>query len=257
MIEIFRDPLWQFIGALLALIAILVTIYIFLKEKAKKNITYEVTSFVPFLTVNEEAKGELQVIYKGNEISNLFLMTLQINNSGNMSVASKDYEKPISFIFGNEAIVYSAEIVKTIPKTLTSELSVDGNRVTLSPVLLNSGDVIEIKCLVTSPSYSEFIVDGRIVGIKEITEKRSNPYKYMGISVIGFILMIMALIYSLVTMKPILNIADEIRKWPFYLLGFTGAILAFGGAMLFAWTKGLKGFFPFLWRSFLSVFSKD
>ena len=42
MDELFRDPIWQFVGAILGLIAIVVTIIIFILQRRKKSLVYEI-----------------------------------------------------------------------------------------------------------------------------------------------------------------------------------------------------------------------
>lgn len=262
MIEVFRDPFWQFIGALSALVAIVIAIVIFLKERAKKAVTFQIISFLPFLTISEEEKGDFRVLYKGREVRDLFLVSLQVTNTGNVPITFNDYEKPISFIFGESSRIFSAEVVNTQPKTLPHELSIEGNRVTLSPILLNSGDTIEIKCLVTSLKKNTIVAGGRIVGVKEIVEKRVNTYRYFGWVVIGTFIMLIASI-GIFTTIPTFDFRKILSDWSFQHLTFIvlfsiGVVISYGGMIIYFFRQGnFRGLLKFLWHSFSSVFSKD
>ena len=58
MIELFRDPIWQFIGAALAFIAIIVSVVTVVVQQRKKSLAYEILARTPLLTVNDEVKGK-------------------------------------------------------------------------------------------------------------------------------------------------------------------------------------------------------
>lgn len=255
MIEFFRDPLWQFIGALLTLVTIAISIFVFVKERAKKAVTYQIHSFYRFLSISEKEKGDFRVLYKGNEIQDLFLISLQIANTGNMPIASKDFERPIVFTFGESSKIFSVEVIATQPKTLSAELSIKNNKVVLSPLLLNSGDVIDIKCLVTSPQLDKIAADGRIIGVKEIVEKRVNIYRYLVWNLIGSIFMVLGIIGILAT-KPMISFERLQPIWPFLLLLTIGFTIGIIGMIGYYFNRGSRMFFE-LFRYLSSVFKNS
>ena len=260
MIGYFRDPVWQFIGALLGFIALIVAVFVYLRQRSLKALNYQVLSFTPILSVKEENQGDIQIFYKDNLIKNLYLITLRISNTGNVPISSKDYEKPISIFFGQDSRIFSTEIFKVYPESLTLDSSLEENKLTLAPLLLNSGDYLEIKCLVNNPNREKVLVHGRVVGVRDIKEIRSNPIRYLGWSLIGVTIMVLALIIHAVFFFDLSNfnefIVEFVRKWPFYILSIIGIILSFTGLVLFT-RKERKPLLRFFKMMFKSIFTKD
>jgi len=169
MLEFLKDPIWQFIGVVVTVITILVTLGLYIKQRRIKNLSYQIRSITPLLSLSEEVKGILQILYKGKLVDQVHLIRLRLLNSGNTPIQSSDFEKPVSIDFGNKAKILSASILKTDPENLTPSLKIKKNSVVLSPLLMNKGDTINIKILVSR--FEEVIqLDGRIVGVKNIKE---------------------------------------------------------------------------------------
>lgn len=51
MPEILRDPVWQFIGAIFALAAIVIVVIIYWMQRQRKSLSYEIISCTPLLSV--------------------------------------------------------------------------------------------------------------------------------------------------------------------------------------------------------------
>jgi len=187
MSDILRDPVWQFVATILAVIAILVSISLYLKQRRRKMLSYEIVSRTPLLSIEEEIKGVLKILYEGEPVQQVHLIVTTIMNSGNTPILVNEYERPISLGFGEEAQILTAEIAKTQPDSLRASTSIEDDKVTLQPTLLNGGDSITLKMLV-SKFDGEITVDGRIVGVKEIQESRESVVKIFGLSVIGFVM---------------------------------------------------------------------
>lgn len=149
MSEILRDPLWQFIGAILALIAIGVSILTYLLQRNRKSLSYEVLSDTPLLTMKEKLEGKLRILYEGTSIKNTQLLVIRILNSGNMPIRAEDYVLPLEFEFGNSAKILSAEVTDKVPDNLPANVTVNDHGFRLEPTLLNSKDSITVKVLVS------------------------------------------------------------------------------------------------------------
>jgi hypothetical protein len=83
------------------------------------------------------------------------------------AILSTDFVRPIIFIFNSSTEILNAEILKTEPQNLGAKLSITTNSIELQPLLMNSGDSIDISTLVTSFD-NNLMVDGRVVDIKMI-----------------------------------------------------------------------------------------
>lgn len=176
MFEFLSDSMWQFlIGALIAIVTIIVSIAIYFKQRNRKRLSYEILSNTALLSVEEEVKNEIQLSYKGKAIEGVKLVVLRIFNSGNVPVVSTDYEKPISIEFGTETRVLTAEVIKKSPPNLQSTISIEDHVVTLYPALLNPADSITTKMLVTK--YEKGLeINSRIIGVSRIEELHEGSF---------------------------------------------------------------------------------
>lgn len=168
MFEFLADQMWQFIiGALIAIVTIIVSIIIYLKQRSRKRLSYEILSNTALLSVEEEIKNDIQLTYKGKVVEGVKLLVLRIFNSGNLPIVSADYERPIGIEFGKETRVLAAEVIEKNPANLQSTISIENRVVTLYPALLNPSDSVTIKMLVTKYE-NDFQVNSRIIGVSRI-----------------------------------------------------------------------------------------
>ena len=169
MFEFLADPIWQFlIGALIAVVTVVISIIIYFKQRNCKKLSYEILSNTAIMSTEEKIKDDIQLSYKGKVVKDVKLLVLRIFNSGNLPVVSADYEKPISIEFGKETRVLTAEVIKKSPDNLQSTISIENQVVTLYPALLNTEDSITIKMLVTKYE-KELQVNSRIIGLGELS----------------------------------------------------------------------------------------
>lgn len=167
MLEYLRDPAWQFVGAILALVAILATIGLFLLQRQRKRLAYDVVSKNQLLTVKEELESKLRVFYDGQATRDICLLVIKVTNNGNVAIASADYERQLSISTGVRSKILSAAITEVEPRGLEVNLSVDESIVKIAPTLLNPHDSITIK-LIVSDFPGRVAVDARIIGVKRV-----------------------------------------------------------------------------------------
>jgi len=181
--DIFRDPMWQFLGAIFGFVAILVSIFLYQKQRQRKELAYEIISKTPLLGAKEEIRGGLQVMFHGKPVQNPHLIVVRIINSGNLPITSTDYERPISLGFGEEAQILTAETIRTNPSNLRASVKAEGKKVVIAPILLNQGDSITLKILIAEFT-GQVVVDCRITGVKRImkfVERKSTPTLVAGL----------------------------------------------------------------------------
>jgi hypothetical protein len=169
MTEFLRDPIWQFIGAILGLVAIIISIIVFYMQRRKKSLAYEIIANTSLLTLNDEIKGKVQILFEGSVVQNVYLILLHILNDGNTAIVSSDYEFPLTFEFGETSQILSAEVVKTSPNKLEPQFTLRKNSVEFTPLLLNSGDSIVFKLLLAQYE-GELSVRARIMGVAEVKQ---------------------------------------------------------------------------------------
>jgi len=178
MPEFLRDPLWQFVGALLAFVAILVSLSLHRLQRNRKAFSYEVISRTLLLSIKEEIKGRLQILLDGNVVRDIHMIVIRVLNSGNVPIVPSDYDRTVKFAFGEKTQILSAEVIETNPENIEASVSIVSQKVVLTPVLLNVGDSITLKTLL-SQFDGKIDVDGRIIGVKQLQKVKESLLPYV------------------------------------------------------------------------------
>jgi hypothetical protein len=173
MNDLLRDPVWQFVGAVLTVLTIVVAVIIYFLQKGKKSLSYDVVTNVPLFSANEEIKNDLQIHYKGFQVKNLHLFVFKIINDGNQPIPQSDYEKPLNIVLYGDVQILSVEIVSQNPSNLGAEVTAETDRIQIKPVLMNSKDYFKVKAVINAESFS-FKPDARIIGVKSVKEYKQN-----------------------------------------------------------------------------------
>jgi len=186
-----RDPLWQFIGVV---VAICIFIAFYLLQRNYKELSYEIIFNSPLLSSSKELEGKIQITFDGKPVSNIQLVEIKLINSGNVPITKADYEREVIFNFGDKAKILTADVAKTEPNSIKiwTHLLYANNFASFNGVLLNPGDKIFFKFLLTEFD-GRIIINNRISGIKDINEIRHDKTYYSLISVtIGMFLTMLA-----------------------------------------------------------------
>ena len=169
MYALIMDHLVEIIGVL----AILAAIWISLTQRKKKNLSYEIISNIRLLEVENDLQKKVKVLYEGSEVKNVHLLTLRFTNNGNQPIDENDYVYPIKISFNANAVILTDEIIDEEPGNLGLKLWQEENVLSLSPLLLNSKDAFSVKALIGD--FEGFpIIDGRIKGVKSISERKGS-----------------------------------------------------------------------------------
>jgi hypothetical protein len=163
-----RDPIWQFIGAIIGLVALILTALIFYWQRKKKALDYETNGGIKLTNIEGEVKDRISILFDGIVVKDVSLFVLKLRNSGSLPILADDFARPIRMIFGSEAEVLTAELLESDPENINPTINVESkNTVSLSPVLLNPGDYIRVKMLLNQFD-GDFTLDGRITDVKQI-----------------------------------------------------------------------------------------
>jgi hypothetical protein len=175
------DASWVgMVGAAASILAVVVTVIIAYHNRRKKTFSYEIISENPLISVDDEIKGKLKILYEDNPIENVHLLLVRFFNSGNIPITAGDYERPLTLSFGDGTAILSAEYVKASPDSLKVQLETEANVVTVKPILMNGGDSFTTKVLLGQYSGT-FDVDARIVGVNYLRAIRRAPQAESGI----------------------------------------------------------------------------
>ena len=194
--EILSNPMWTPLLAFLAILTFVTMIVIFLLSRKKKQLSYDIISSNPVLLRKDEVEGKLEILYNKKPVKDVYLSVIKLINSGNMEIKKDDFEKPVVIDFGKGTEVLTTEISDGIK----TELSILEENVMVTPTLLNKGDYITIKTLVSNFQKNEITFTGRIVGVKAIKKytesKTSAIFMIVGLLMYatGGVLIILALL---------------------------------------------------------------
>lgn len=164
MIDILRDPLWQ---TILGIVAIIISIGAIRLQQNIKELSCKVLSIAPLFNVKDDMQGKLKFSFDDKPVKNAFLIILKIINSGKVPITADDQKRAITIDIGAEKIL-AAEIIETQPTDLGANISTNNSSIILEPTLLNSNETVTIKSVVESFS-GKVSASARIVGLKQIT----------------------------------------------------------------------------------------
>lgn len=147
--DFLHDPFGQFIinvtvAILVGIVTALVAIWVFRKQRSKKEISYQIISSAPIASVSKGLENRVTIQLDGHSVKDARQVVLKLRNSGNAAVKRADYEEPIRFIFEGSEIIGSA-ILSTEPENLTN--SIDKNTfITLQrqPLVVTQGGLDDI-----------------------------------------------------------------------------------------------------------------
>lgn len=225
MLELLRDGLWQSIGVLVAVIAIVVSIVIYRRQTHRKALTYNVKSVYPLLTGTEELQGRLQVQVDGVPVNNIDLMFIEFSNSGNVPIERGDFDNPVTVVFEPPARIISVVVDSEEPEGIGATLSVQHDSVALNPLLLNSGDKVTLKFILSS-NTKKYSISGRVVGVKSIRKANSgNLYPWLGLAGLLLLAVGFAIVISYAPKRPDLPPRPP-EVWSGFVVAVTGYFLA-------------------------------
>jgi hypothetical protein len=191
--NILKDPLWDFF--LGSLITIIIGITIYILQRRTKKLSYNIKSW-RVIDKLIESEGKLEILFEGNKVKNTYLVIMSIINSGNVPITSNDYEKELTFDFGEDSKVLNVEVIKYIPSNLQVELNIKSNQIVrLTPLLLNPRDFFTFKILVSN-YYSEPKIECRIVGVNKIVKTKSEYFMLIRLTISTLICLFIGLILN-------------------------------------------------------------
>jgi hypothetical protein len=152
--KIIKSPAWQFVATVVAVIAIMVTISIYLIGRPVKRLQVQILSNSPLISVNTNISSQIQILYKDKPVQTLSLILLRFENVGNEPIRESDYSEPIRILLSPNAQVGEVTVQET-------------NQVEIAKTLLNPGDQAVIKILALN-NDGTLKVEARIVGISNL-----------------------------------------------------------------------------------------
>jgi len=172
--DVFASPGWTVGATVLAAVAIAVTVYLYRKQRSRKELSFRLSGS-ELVSIHSEARDSIEIRYRGLEIESAHLLEVELRNSGNVAIKREDFERPVALVLGEGVEVLTMNTPHVKPPELDPEITAgvvgfEGSmRVQLEPLLLNPGDEVTVQVLV-SDFAGEPDLDYRIVGIAQLRD---------------------------------------------------------------------------------------
>jgi hypothetical protein len=240
---------WKFLVVLIATVAgVLVPVWLWRADLTSRAMHFRVGSIVSLQPQGQAALDGLALTIDDVKIDSPYLTVLEMHNDGSRPVPASEFEGPIQILAAPPTKIVRARLVKSTPKDLPLRLKIEGEQISIQPLLLNPGDTFEIAVLTSGPAPT-FRPMARIAGIRDlpmITDADETPrYRYL----LSGILLLTALIAALPAGMLIWNgFSKNVTLLPRAALlialvtGSTAALLVQNALKL----VGLEGFWPYL-----------
>jgi hypothetical protein len=161
-------------------IGVLVSILLWHLNQRRKAVSYTVMRHHPLLNLSGAARNDMDIRFAGHSISDAYLIVIRIINTGHLPIAVSDYQTALSVLLNPGANIVAASIIETTPVDLEERVKhedksksliqeIEGEKVTLTPVLLNDGDSITVQMLARN-AMGGVSVRGHVQGIKRINQ---------------------------------------------------------------------------------------
>ena len=169
--EFLRDPIWQFVGAVLALAGIGITLFV--RQKRLKELSAGFIVKKSLISVAPTVSDRIEIQLDGEKIQNLKIYSYGFKNSGNVEILPSDFEKSVSLKIGEGAKIIEHSVSSRNPQSLAPTINSDSTTLSVQPLLLNPGDFFVVDVLATGSS-STLVLDCRIAGIPDVKKINSG-----------------------------------------------------------------------------------
>lgn len=144
-----RDPIWQFWGALIALLGLAVSLFgiydVYSRQQAAPHLAIKDFGYYELISTDEPALQELDLYYEGKDVKNATTMYFKLVNDGPIPIRPDDYITPITFRIEPPVEIASAIIRERDPASLDFQITrTNTDTVELSPSLFNPNDFVQV-----------------------------------------------------------------------------------------------------------------
>lgn len=213
----FRDQFWPFLGVIVGIVAMIITIIL---GRRKKELSCELNT-TELVKVDARVTDKLQVSFDGKKVSQLHLVLLRFFNSGYSDIDDKDFRGNIDIAFGENAQILKAEVSEKEPENIKIVLKNSENKAELEPTLLNRKYTFTLMFLISN--FKKVSVNCQIKGIWAIKMISPNdlPTFWFPVTVAGLIILLIGMVLT----------SSNPASIQFNLLSFTGISLMFVPSM--------------------------
>lgn len=165
-------------------------------------------------------RQRLKILLDDEPVSDLAVTVVELENDGNQPIRPDDYLEPIQLEFASEVKVLSATAIK---ESRAYPAEIKDQTVTLTPVLLNVGNVLTVSILTTG-KYKSPHIRTSIPGISKVGRRRVS-YQQAGLALVFAFVTSYALMLTYVFDVQL----PAIVEIPGAIISLTTAVIGLGG----------------------------
>ena len=166
--SILKNPVWQVVGVVVAIIAIVVPLLVYYSDRPIKKLHVDILSNSPLVSINTEVPKEIQILYKGKPVQTLSLILLKLTNTGTEPIRESDYSEPIRMSLSQSAEIGEVVVQETRPDGIRlAPTVIASNQIELAKFLFNPGDQAVLKILALN-NDATLDIKARIAGVHDI-----------------------------------------------------------------------------------------
>lgn len=218
------------------------------QTRRRKSLGYEVTSLRRVVSHPHELRDDISITFQGIPVSNLDLLALTVVNTGRSPIRSEDFVEPFKFSFSDSTQILSAAVAGTEPDSLDPQLELKPSAIGLKPLLLNAGDKIELRFLLSNFDR-QVAAGGRVVGVSKIGEVVLSKTRHLLFAIVGTA-------SATVASLPHMAVKPLPEGWWVLAMFFGGWTLGLYGLTKYKFTRRLdlrngRKAIPYDWDSFV------
>ena len=159
---------WKFYVALfVALLGVAIPVWLWRSDLQSKSLTLKVVSQTNLTPDVPSSISGINLTFGGVAILNPHLTVLELVNDGAKPVTASDYESSLEIEVVKGAPLVRAQVAGARPHYLKPKVAVNGQIISVGPLLLNPEDSITL-ALVTSGKQPTFDVRARVEGVGDV-----------------------------------------------------------------------------------------
>ncbi|NOQ68761.1 MAG: hypothetical protein GQ573_01405 [Gammaproteobacteria bacterium] len=160
------DNKWA-ISTLLAVLALVIPIMLYLVSLPDKSLTYQIISKSELIGTNISV-DDLVIKIKDQPIKEAYIYLIKILNEGAEPITKNDFERPMFLRFVDGTKIFHVKFKNKKPDNLSLTYAIEENVISINPFLFNPADEFDIEIL--SSSDTRPAIDARIAGITNVDE---------------------------------------------------------------------------------------
>ncbi len=117
-----------------------------------------------------DVASSLTAFWQGRPVSNVRLVEISVNNTGHEAIRPDDFATDLNLVIADgDGEFLEAHSISADPSILSPDIQVTTNRVSIKPILLNSGDGFTLRVVTTSPAPLAITAQARIANVHDVS----------------------------------------------------------------------------------------